>query len=115
MVRRQPEPVRVEVGADEAEVLHRVLEIAQALHAAERVDAGETGKAVGMCCADLGDALVGDLERTLDVQVARAHRDEQRALDAGAVHLARYCSIDTPSRIVRRHANLGLEISSMPV
>ena len=46
-------------------------------------------KRVGMLPADLVDALVGNLEGTTDVDVAGPDRDQQRTLDAGAVHLLR--------------------------
>ena len=62
VIRREAEPVRIKMRADEAVVFHGGLEIAQSLHAAIGVDAGEPGESIGILPADLVHALVGDFE-----------------------------------------------------
>src|SRR5690606_7737138 len=51
------------------------------------LDPGQARKAVRITLAELVDPLIGDLHRALDAHVAAAHRRQQGALDAGAVHL----------------------------
>ena len=63
MVGRQFEPVRIEVRADEAEVANRVFQIAQALHAAKRIDPSQPRKTLRVARTDRMNALIGYLER----------------------------------------------------
>lgn len=95
--------------ADEAQMLHRMLEITQALHAAVGIEPGETREAIGMRGADLGHALVGDFERTLDVEVAGPDADQQRPVDAGPVHFSEILLDRTAVANLRRHPHLRLE------
>ena len=66
-------------------------------------------KRAGMLLADVANALVGQLEAALDVDVAGADGDQQRALDARPVHPLQVVLDGDAAADLRRHAHLGLE------
>src|SRR5690606_21126035 len=86
-IRWHREPMRIEMGTHKAQLLHCVLQFAQALHSSSRIYACESGKSVRMPSAGVRDHLVRDLKRALNAQVARARSDKQRALNSCPIHL----------------------------
>ena len=72
-------------------------------------EAARAGPAWGVAGAPGGDAGIGDLVGAADVEGAGPDGDQQRALDARAVHLAQVV-LDGDAGLGRvRHAHLGLE------
>ena len=109
IVRRELEPVWIEVSADESVVPHPRFKVAQALHAAIGVHPCEAGEAGGVALADFVDPFVGNLERAGEAHVARPHRDHQRKLDVGAVHLFDVIVDGDAAAHFCRHPDLVLE------
>ena len=85
MIRRQFEPVRIEVGADKTHVPDCVLEHAHAFHTLGGVDAGQPAKAVGVFLAGAGYDLVRQVVAAGQAHLAGARRDQESPLDAGGI------------------------------
>ena len=96
--------------ADEAVLAHRLLQLAQPLHPARLIDPREPREAIGVRRAHVGNHPVRDFPRSLHVQIAGTHRDQQRSLDPGAVHLAQIIVDRQAVPHVGRHPHLALEI-----
>ena len=86
-IRRLAEPVRIEVCTDKAVLLDRLVELLQAGDAARWVDAGQPREAVRIALHGGVHLLVRDFRRATHTQIAATHRDQERTLDSGAVHL----------------------------
>ncbi len=70
---------------------------------------GQPGEPRRVFLADIANALVGQLEAALHVDVAGTHRDEQRPLDARPVHPLQVVVDGDTAPDLGRHPHLGLE------
>ena len=74
------------MAADEAVLLDRGLELAQPVHDVRRIDPGQAAEPVGAPGNQLGDVFVRHVGRAAHPEIARALGDQERPLDARAVH-----------------------------
>src|SRR6056297_1841130 len=82
----QLEPVRIEVGADEAELFHRPLQLAHAVHAGVGIDADQAGEMPGILLDGAGDDLRRHVIAARQAGAAGLRRHQEGVADAGLAH-----------------------------
>ena len=85
---REPEPVRIKVRTDKAILANGLVQFLQAGDAARGIDARQTGEAIGIFPGGFENAFIGDFAPAFDTAIAASHGNQERSLDARAVHLA---------------------------
>ena len=108
VIRREFEPVRIEVRADEAEIFHRVLEFAHAFHAGVGIDAGQAVKALGILRHRTGDDLVGHVVTARQAGAPRAGGNQEGPFDVCLVELLDHL---LEAHALRDHALVGIHLA----
>ena len=119
VIRRQLEPMRIEMGADKAQFADRVFEFAHAVHAFIGIDARQAAKTLRIFLDHVGDHFIGQLPvRRMALAAGLAGRDK-RQLNSRRIH-SLYIFFDRqavdefpssapifPSKNSRRHLGLS--------